>query len=166
MFYRSLSRVVEGLIILGATTIVTIVTAEVILRYVFKNSLIFTEELSRYLMVWIVFLGSALAIRDGSHIHINFLTKRFSLQAQKWLRLSTNILTVFFLVIVSIEGLKILPQQLYQMCITINISVFYFYLAIPVGSILMIVYLVPAMKETIHEIKYNTSEEKGEKPIC
>ena len=77
MFYRLLSRAVEGLIFLGATTIVTIVTTEVVLRYVFMHSLIFTEELSRYLMVWIVFLGSVLAVRDGAHIHINFLTKRF-----------------------------------------------------------------------------------------
>ena len=166
MFYRSLSRVVEGLIILGATTIVTMVTAEVILRYLFKHSLIFTEELARYLMVWIVFLGSALAIRDGSHIHISFLTKRFSLQTQKWLRLSANILTVFFLFFVTFEGLKILPQQLYQMCITINISLFYFYLAIPVGSILMIIYIVPSLKEIFQNKKYTTSEEKGGNSVC
>ncbi len=166
MFYRLLSRVVEGLIFLGATTIITIVTIEVILRYVFKHSLIFTEELSRYLMVWIVFLGSALAIRDGSHIHINFLAKRFSQRNQKWFRLSSNILTLVFLVFVAIEGLWILPQQLSQMCITVNISVFYFYLAIPVGSILMIIYLIPAIKEILIGKEYTTPENKGEKTIC
>jgi C4-dicarboxylate transporter DctQ subunit len=59
MFLRLLSRLVESLIILGASTIVAIVTTEVVLRYLFSHSLIFTEELSRYLMVWIVFLGSS-----------------------------------------------------------------------------------------------------------
>ncbi|MBW2440354.1 MAG: TRAP transporter small permease [Deltaproteobacteria bacterium] len=165
MFYRLLSRAVEGLIILGATTIVSIVTTEVVLRYLFKHSLIFTEELSRYLMVWIVFLGSALAVRDGSHIHINFLTKRFNPQNQVWLRLSAHILTLVFLVFIAVEGIKILPQQLYQMCITIDLSLFYFYLAIPVGSILMIIFLLPTFKDIWKE-KISATDDKGEKSAC
>lgn len=165
MFYRLLSRAVEGLVILGATTIVSIVTTEVVLRYLFKHSLIFTEELSRYLMVWVVFLGSALAVRDGSHIHINFLTKRFNPRNQAWLRLSAHILTLVFLVFIAVEGIKILPQQLYQMCITINISLFYFYLAIPVGSILMIIFLLPTFKDIWKE-KISASDDKGEESAC
>ena len=165
MFYRLLSRAVEGLIILGATTIVSVVTTEVVLRYLFKHSLIFTEELSRYLMVWIVFLGSALAVRDGSHIHINFLTKRFDPRIRAWFRLSAHILTILFLVFIVVEGIKILPQQLYQMCITINISLFYFYLAIPVGSILMIIFLLPILKDIWKE-KISAADDEGEKSVC
>ena len=166
MFYRVLSRAVEGLIVLAATTLVTIVTTEVVLRYGFKHSLIFTEELSRYLMVWIVFLGSALAVRDGSHIRINFLIKRFNQRNQKWLRLSAHILTLGFLVFVAIEGIKILPRQLYQMCITINISIFYFYLAIPVGSILMIIFLLPTFKDILKEKNSAVPTDEGEKSVC
>ena len=166
MFYRLLSRAVEGLIFLGATTIVTMVTTEVVLRYVFMHSLIFTEELSRYLMVWIVFLGSVLAVRDGAHIHINFLTKRFNQRTQKWFRLFANTLTLFFLVIIAIEGLKILPQQLYQMCITINVSLFWFYLAIPVGSILMIIFLLPTFKDILTDKSSRTQTGEGENTVC
>ncbi len=166
MFYRLLSRAVEGLIVLAATTLVTIVTTEVVLRYGFKHSLIFTEELSRYLMVWIVFLGSALAVRDGAHIHINFLIKRFNQRTQKWLRLSAHALTLVFLVFVAIEGIKILPQQLYQMCITINLSLFYFYLAIPVGSILMIIFLLPTFKDILKEKNSAAATDEGEKTVC
>ena len=166
MFYRLLSRAVEGLIVLAATTLVTIVTTEVVLRYGFKHSLIFTEELSRYLMVWIVFLGSALAVRDGAHIHINFLIKRFNQRTQKWLRLSAHALTLVFLVFVAIEGIKILPQQLYQMCITINLSLFYFYLAIPVGSILMIIFLLPTFNDILKEKNSAAATDEGEKTVC
>ena len=166
MFYRVLSRAVEGLIVLAATTLVTIVTTEVVLRYGFKHSLIFTEELSRYLMVWIVFLGSALAVRDGAHIHINFLIKRFNQRTQKWLRLSAHALTLVFLVFVAIEGIKILPQQLDQMCITINLSLFYFYLAIPVGSILMIIFLLPTVNDILKEKNSAAATDEGEKTVC
>lgn len=164
MFYRWLSRTVEILIFLCATVIVTIVTAEVILRYGFNHSLIFTEELSRYLMVWIVFLGSALAIRDGSHININFMVKRFDWRVRKWVHAAAYLLTLVFLLIVTVEGLRILPQQLYQMCITFDLSVFYFYLAIPVGCILMILFLFPVAKKVLSQTE--DPEGEGGQPAC
>ena len=149
MFFRLLSRIVEALVILIAGIIVAVVTAEVTLRYLFSHSMIFTEELSRYLMVWIVFLGSALAIRDGSHIHIQILVKRLSSRMQQIVKLVAYALIIAFLVFITIEGLKILPRQVQQMCITFDISLFYFYLAIPVGSILMIVFLLPVIRQTL-----------------
>lgn len=149
LLLRLISRLVEVLVILGAAVIVTIVTIEVVLRYIFGLSLIFTEELSRYLMVWVVFLGGAIAVRDGSHIRINVLAKRLSAKTRRLVDLVAHTLTVIFLIVVTIEGVKILPRQLYQMCITIDISLFYFYLAIPVGSVLMIIFLLPHVKEVI-----------------
>jgi C4-dicarboxylate transporter DctQ subunit len=151
MFLRVLSKLIEIAIIIGAAFIVTIVTTEVILRYVFKHSLIFTEELARYLMVWIVFLGSALAVRDEAHIRINILVKRLNPTLGKAARLLAHGLVLIFLVIIAVEGFRILPGQLRQMCITINVSLFYFYLAIPVGAILMIVYLLPVIRATLAE---------------
>ncbi len=149
MFYRLLSKLVEGLVIAGATTIVTIVTCEVVLRYLFGRSLIFAEELSRYLMVWTVFLGSALAIRDEAHIRISILSKRLPRQFQLLMTFCTHGLTMIFLVILTVEGIRILPRQLYQMCVTIDISMFWFYLAIPVGCIVMIIFQLPVIKNAI-----------------
>jgi len=130
---------------------VSIVTTEVILRYVVKHSRIFTEELSRYLMVWIVFLGGALAVRDEAHIRINILVKRLNPTLGKAARLLAHGLVLIFLVIVAVEGIRILPDELRQMCITIDLALFYFYLAIPVGAILMIVYLLPVIRATLAE---------------
>ena len=149
MFFRLLSRLVESLVILIAGIIVAIVTAEVTLRYLFSHSMIFTEELSRYLMVWIVFLGSALAIRDGSHIRIQILVNRLGPRLQQIVKLAADALIIAFLIFITVEGLKILPRQLQQMCITIDISLFYFYLAIPVGSILMIIFLLPVIGQAL-----------------
>ena len=162
MFLRLLSRFVEGLVILGATVIVTIVTIEVVLRYIFGLSLIFTEELARYLMVWIVFLGGALAVKDDSHIRINVLVQRLSPRLGRLVRITAHGLTMLLLVVLTVEGTKILPRQLDQMCITIDINMFYFYLAIPVGSILMIIFILPRIRDSISRKpeKYEPTEER------
>jgi C4-dicarboxylate transporter DctQ subunit len=155
---------VEGLIILCATVVVSIVTTEVILRYIFSHSLIFTEELARYLMVWIVFLGAALAVRDGSHIKISMVVKHFHHRQRRFLEVLSYCLVVVFLVILTVEGIKILPRQLYQMCITIDTCMFYFYLAIPVGSVLMIIFLLPHIRDAIkgNSRANGTEEERKE----
>jgi TRAP-type C4-dicarboxylate transport system permease small subunit len=140
---------VEGALVLGSAVIVGMVTTEVILRKLFGSSLIFTEELARYLMVWIVFLGSVLAIRDGAHIRISFFVKRFSDRVQIWIAFIAHLLTVLFLVILTAEGIRILPRQLHQMCITFDVSMFYFYLSIPLGCVLMILFLVPKFRDVL-----------------
>lgn len=161
MFLRLLSRFVEGLVILGATVIVTIVTIEVVLRYIFGLSLIFTEELARYLMVWIVFLGGALAVKDDSHIRINVLVQRLGPRLGRLVRITAHGLTMLLLVVLTVEGAKILPRQLDQMCITMDTNMFYFYLAIPVGSILMIIFILPRIRDSISRRpeKYEPREE-------
>jgi TRAP-type transport system small permease protein len=146
---RVISVVIEVVLSALAVFIVGMVTTEVVLRKFFGSSLIITEELARYLMVWLVFLGCALAVRDGCHIRINFLVKRFGRAVQIAVAVAANALTILFLLLLVVEGLRILPQQFYQTTITFDAYMFYFYLAIPVGSVLMILYLVPRLKEVL-----------------
>ena len=148
-FFKILSVLIEATLVVGSFFIVGMVTTEVVMRKFFGSSLILTEELARYLMVWLVFLGGALAVRDGAHIRINFLVKRFGRMGQIITGLVAQALTILFLVLLIVQGIKILPQQFYQTTITFDAQMFYFYLAIPVGSVLMIVYMVPRLRDVL-----------------
>jgi TRAP-type C4-dicarboxylate transport system permease small subunit len=53
--------------------IIFLTFVQVLLRYVFSNPVAWIEEMSRYLFVWIVFLGAALAFRRGEHIQVDIL---------------------------------------------------------------------------------------------
>jgi TRAP-type C4-dicarboxylate transport system permease small subunit len=145
MVFRILSRVIEAAVIGISGVIVAIVTAEVGLRYLFSSSLIFTEELSRYLMVWVVFLGSAIAVRDGSHIRITMVHNRLPARLQRVTGIIANLMALTFLAVTAVEGIRILPKQLRQMPVTFDVSLFYFYLAIPVGCILMMIFIWPGL---------------------
>jgi C4-dicarboxylate transporter DctQ subunit len=145
MVFRILSRTVEAAVVAISTVIVGVVVVEVGLRYLFSSSLIFTEELARYLMVWVVFLGSAIAVRDGAHIRISMLLNRLPPSVQRWVTVIAEVLTLVFLSIIVVEGVRILPKQLSQIPATFDVPLFYFYLAIPVGSLLMMIFLLPRL---------------------
>jgi len=141
---------VETAIIVISAVIVSIVVVEVGLRYLFSSSLIFTEELARYLMVWVVFLGSAIAVRDGAHIRISMLLNCLPPLWQRWVTVVAEILTMTFLAVTAIEGMRILPKQLSQIPATFDVPLFYFYLAIPVGSLLMMIFIGPRLWQGLH----------------
>ena len=168
-FLHYLGKLIEIGLIFGSVVIVSIVTAEVILRKGFGTSLIITEELARYLLVWVVFLAGAIGIRDKSHIRINALVKRLSPRVQMILALCAHALSLFFLALLLMESIRILPSQFSQMCITFDVPMFYFYLAIPVGCVLMALFLVPKIREVLAGKaveSMNFEEERIDKYTC
>ena len=83
MILRTLARVSEWLLIAMLALMVALVFGNVVLRYVFNSSIVFSEEMSRFLFVWVVFLGSVLTLRDNGHLGIHSLTDRLPLAGRK-----------------------------------------------------------------------------------
>ena len=63
-------RIVAALCLAG---MFALILTQVVLRYTATGVPAFTEELARYMMIWMALLASAVAVRDGSHIRIDFL---------------------------------------------------------------------------------------------
>ena len=139
---RSVTSVLEALTLVGMSVVSLTIVVEVILRYGFGSSLIFTEELSRYTMVWVAFLGGVIALRDGAHVATGGIGDRFGPTVGKIASLVADGLALVFLVVLAWASIQTLPNQLDQYTITLNISIFWFYLAIPVGAVLMALVIV------------------------
>ena len=73
------------LVMTGAAAMVVVVSAQVVMRYVFNGSFDWADEVSRIAFVWTMFLAIPLGIRDGTHVGIDLLVKRFPAQVQQML---------------------------------------------------------------------------------
>jgi TRAP-type C4-dicarboxylate transport system permease small subunit len=74
-FDTALSRV-EGLfIIISLTTMIGISFVQVILRNFFSTGLIWADELTRHLVLWVGFIAASLATREDRHINIDILSR-------------------------------------------------------------------------------------------
>jgi TRAP-type C4-dicarboxylate transport system permease small subunit len=136
MTLRPLVRAVEALVLLGMAVVAVVVIAEVVLRYSIGWSLIVTEELSRYGMIWVALLGAVLVLREDGHLATGGLAG-LGPRGQRVARVVTDLLSLLFLGVVAIAGLQTLPDQLDQQTLTLPLTIFWFYLAIPVGALLM-----------------------------
>ncbi len=112
----------------------------VINRFIFRFSLSGTEELARFLMVWISMLGGAIALRLGAHVSVTFVLVRLHAM-RKWVVMFNAMAILAFLLLVTVYGLKLCLSQSRQLSPVMRLSIFWFYLALPVGSSIMILHI-------------------------
>ena len=68
-------RALKAVIALCLAVMVVLVFGNVVLRYVFNSGITVSEELSRWLMVWLTFLGAIVALREHAHLGVDTLVR-------------------------------------------------------------------------------------------
>jgi TRAP-type C4-dicarboxylate transport system permease small subunit len=78
-----------------------LIFAQVVLRYLFAITPVWSEELGRYLLVWAVLAGSAVSVRGARHIRVEFLADLLPARARRawYLLLDLAILALFVLLV-------------------------------------------------------------------
>ena len=80
---RHYCRVLAGLMVLCLAAMVVMVFGNVVLRYGFNSGLTLSEELSRWLFVWMTFLGAVVALADRAHLGTDTLIARLPVTGRK-----------------------------------------------------------------------------------
>ena len=88
-------RGISFLIAAALAVMVVLVFGNVVMRYAFNSGLTVSEELSRWLFVWVTFLGAIVAMKDGAHLGTDMLVSRLSVRGKKNCLLLGLLLTLF-----------------------------------------------------------------------
>jgi TRAP-type C4-dicarboxylate transport system permease small subunit len=140
-FDRALVRANRWAVIALLSAMAVIVFANVALRFLTDHSILWVEEASRYLMIWLTFLGCGIVLRYGGHIGIDTLQEKFPAQAPAFRALIFALLFVFFVVMIWL-GIRYSMLTWGQTTPVMEIPVGAVYLAMPIGFALMIVHLL------------------------
>ena len=114
-------------------------------RYLVQNPSSFTEELSRFLFIWIGILGAAYASGQQSHLAIDILPPKLNPSNRMKLRIGINILIILFSLTVLIVGggnLVYVNYLLGQSSAALNVPLSWVYTVVPISGILVIYYKV------------------------
>jgi len=119
----------------------TLVFVNVITRYLFNFSIIWAEEVSQYLMIWVAYLGAGLALREGRHVALELLHDSLPVALRRKVRMVVGGLVLAFLGAVTILGFQFAVFVWSQETPVLNISLGIPSLAIPIGALLFAVHL-------------------------
>ena len=82
-FFDLICKTIEYLIAAFMAGMVVLVFGNVLLRYGFNSGITLSEELSRWLFVWLTFLGAVIAMAEGSHLGSDMLVSRLGVTGKK-----------------------------------------------------------------------------------
>ncbi|HYR02471.1 MAG TPA: TRAP transporter small permease [Syntrophobacteria bacterium] len=135
-----MNRTAEVVCSVMVLTMTLVVATQVICRYLLGASLTWSEEASRYLLVWITFLGGSAAFKRGMHTGFDAVVRALSPWARRAARLVTLLAIVTFLVIAGLKGMQLALFNMAQRSPAMRLPMGIVYLAIPTGCLLMLVY--------------------------
>jgi C4-dicarboxylate transporter DctQ subunit len=111
----------------------------VVLRYFFNYALAWSDELITYGLLWLVFLGSGIAARQGAHISMEALLTLLSTRVQRYNAVVVNITCALLSALVGFLGWRLAAavQAVGQVGAASGVPMFWVYLAIPAGCLFM-----------------------------
>ncbi|WP_193166180.1 TRAP transporter small permease [Microbulbifer hainanensis] len=128
------------------------VTWQILTRFLPMNPSSYTEELARYLLVWIGLLGGAYAYRRKSHLGIDLLTNALPERARRATRVFTIALCFAFAAAVMVFGgfrLMLLTFELNQMSAALDIPMGYVYSVIPLSGALICLFSIDQLLQVL-----------------
>lgn len=157
--FTGLRSVLYWFSVAAMSVMLVVIFAQVISRYVFNWTPEWSEELARYLFVWVVFIGSALIMGESGHLAVQFVPNHFKGTATgPLLEIVINLSGYVFILILFTQGAKMTRVMTFQMSPGMEIPMSWVYAVIPLSSALMLLYLV---KDTVRIVR-GWSGPKGE----
>ena len=126
-----------GMLLIAMTAIVLI---QIVFRYVLNDSLIWTEEVSKTLMVWGAFLIAPWAYRNGANVSIQMFTDELPLTLQRLLHLALNLLVIWIIVVFWSESFGMIDRGFSIKAASLPVQVGWFFIVVPFafGAMLLV----------------------------
>lgn len=127
---------------------------QVFSRYLLANPSSFTDELARYLMIWVGVLGAAYVAGKGNHVAITYFSEKFSSSNLRRVKLAINLIIMGFAFLgMLIGGLRLvyITLILEQLSPSLKIPLGVVYAVIPLSGALIIFYKTLDLKKTRHD---------------
>lgn len=145
------------ILILAAMSV--IVFTNVAMRYLADYSFVWAEELARYLMIWMTFLGAGLVLRFGGHVGIDSIHHVLPRRVAQVLRVGLALLMTAFFAAMGWHGLDYMEIAQYQTTPALGLPFSYVYAVFPVGFGLLIVHLLLIIRGYVLDHRFVKSDE-------
>ena len=151
-FKKWMTSALNAVLILAVALLVFDVVWGVFTRYVMGEQAKWTEELARFLLVWVALLGGAVAFGTRGHLGVDFFIGKFHPDVQKLMAMVSQLVVLFFAASIFVYGgSRVVADALAmeQMTPALGWKMGHVYLALPIAGIFMVIYTIEYLIETL-----------------
>lgn len=137
---RGINALLSTIAAIILITMSVLVIYQVFTRYVLNNPADFTEEIIRYLLIWICFIGAAYAFNSRQHMALLFVQSQMKPQARRVLVIFSDVLVLLFAIFVMLMGgVKLAVSARQEFSALLGIPRSLVYAMAPIGGVFTIV---------------------------
>lgn len=151
-----LEKIILWILAILFTVMVIAFFYQIVLRFIFESGNPWAEELTRYTLIWMSMLGSAVATRRGRNMDVDFVVKRMPKTMKTINSIITKALIIGFLLVIIIYGINLVSITFKQLSSGLRIPMAYMYASVPVGGFLMLLFTIEVI---INDIKSRNIKE-------
>lgn len=148
---RRVLVVCKWLTILIVAAMASCIFLGVFSRYVLNDPLVWYEEASKFLMVWMVFIAAPIAYRRGDFVSIDIIGAVPSPRLRALLHLAVNSMVLFLLYQLTFHGWGLALNAWGQQPMSIPVSFFWIYVVVPLGSAVMMLVTIEFWLRALNE---------------
>lgn len=152
-FFMAVDKAEDICLVAMFALMVAAIFLQIIMRSVFNNSLSWSEELGKFIFVWISWLGISIGERRNEHIRITLLVDRLSVKWQKIFEIIANVLLFAILAITLYYAVTLVISQSHVHYAGIKISTSWGYLSLVLGCAFMSLRLIGGIVRNIVFLK-------------
>ena len=144
--------VLNTMLIIAVFLLVIDVVLGVITRYALGAQVRWTEELARFLLIWVSLLGGAVAFGTKAHLGVDFFVGKLHPEAQKMMAVVVHLIVLFFAGAIFVYGGSRLMSDalaMEQMTPALGWKMGHVYLALPISGVFMILFTLENLIETL-----------------
>lgn len=128
--------------------LIGVITLQIVSRVLF-SAVGWTEEVARFLLVWITFLAATLAFQRGRHIAVTFAVDALPVRLRQVARIVATLAVLAFMVALVVIGYRYMQVQSFQKSASLRVSMTYVYAIIPFTAAVMSWYALVDLLELL-----------------
>ena len=144
-----IDRTVRGVVSAMITVFTVVILVSIFFRYALNNSLVWSEQVCRYLYVWMVMLAMPVVYRAKGNVAFDLLYNRFSPRTKRLFHVITDLLIACFSGFLALQGLKYTILKGSTIITGINLPQGYMYVSQPIGGVIMILFVIEHIMRAI-----------------
>lgn len=133
---------------ISLATLVLVLLLQVFFRYVLKIGISWSEEVSRFLFIWFVYISASYAVQVGTHIRVSLVVDFMPASLQRPMQIISDFLWIGFNAIVIVSGVQLITGMIeypvYSTSLLVPMAVIY--IIIPLSHALMIVRILQSYR--------------------
>ncbi|MEE8281902.1 MAG: TRAP transporter small permease [candidate division NC10 bacterium] len=146
-------RGTEALLILLMGAMTLLIFSEVVLRYIFLSPITWYDEFAGYMLVWVTFLGSVVALHRRRHIGFETVVEALPPIWQRAATLLVYLLIMVFQVVLIVYGWRLTFELTGEMAITLPIPIGFVHVVLPVSGLMMLIVCLVQIVEVLRQGK-------------